>query len=48
MFEAMNRAIEVNRIVPVVDKQFPFDKVSDALRYMESGGHFGKIVIKSL
>jgi NADPH:quinone reductase-like Zn-dependent oxidoreductase len=46
MFEAMNRAIEVNRIVPVVDKVFPFDQLAGALRHMESGSHFGKIVIK--
>ena len=32
--------------VPVVDKVFQFGRVPDALRYMESGGHFGKIVIR--
>ena len=35
-----------NRITPVVDKVFPFEQVTDALRYMESGGHFGKIVVR--
>ena len=46
MFEAMNRAIEVNRIAPLVDKVFAFDQLAEALRYMESGSHFGKIVVK--
>jgi NADPH:quinone reductase-like Zn-dependent oxidoreductase len=46
MFEDMNRAIEVNRIAPVVDTVFGFDQVPDALRHMESGSHFGKIVIR--
>jgi NADPH:quinone reductase-like Zn-dependent oxidoreductase len=31
---------------PVIDKTFAFDEVQDALRYMESGAHFGKIVVK--
>jgi NADPH:quinone reductase-like Zn-dependent oxidoreductase len=46
MFEDMNRAIVQNRIVPVVDKVFSFEQVSDALRHMESGSHFGKIVVR--
>jgi NADPH:quinone reductase-like Zn-dependent oxidoreductase len=46
MFDAMNRAIEVSRIEPVVDKVFSFDQMPDALRHMESGAHFGKIVIR--
>jgi hypothetical protein len=29
-----------------VDKIFGFDKVPDALRLMQSGGHFGKIAVK--
>jgi NADPH:quinone reductase-like Zn-dependent oxidoreductase len=46
MFEDMNRAITQNKLVPVVDKVFPFEQVPDALRYMESGSHFGKIVVR--
>jgi NADPH:quinone reductase-like Zn-dependent oxidoreductase len=46
MFEAMNRAITENRITPVVDKVFPFEQAAEALRLMESGGHFGKIVVR--
>jgi NADPH:quinone reductase-like Zn-dependent oxidoreductase len=46
MFEAMNAAISLHKIKPVVDKVFSFDQAKEALQYMESGSHFGKIVIK--
>jgi NADPH:quinone reductase-like Zn-dependent oxidoreductase len=46
MFDEMNRAIVANGLRPVIDKVFPFDNVREALAYMESGSHFGKIVIK--
>lgn len=45
MFEEMNRAISANGMHPVVDKTFSFDQTKEALRCMESGQHFGKIVI---
>jgi len=40
------KAIETNNIKPVIDKVFRFDKVLDAMNYMESGAKVGKIVIK--
>jgi NADPH:quinone reductase-like Zn-dependent oxidoreductase len=46
MFEAMNRAIALHRMRPVVDRVFPFEEAREALRYMESGAHFGKIAIR--
>jgi NADPH:quinone reductase-like Zn-dependent oxidoreductase len=46
MFEAMNRAISIHHLHPVVDRVFPFEDTREALRYMESGAHFGKICIK--
>jgi NADPH:quinone reductase-like Zn-dependent oxidoreductase len=46
MFEAMNRAIALHRLRPVVDRVFPFAEAREALRYMESGKHFGKIVLR--
>jgi NADPH:quinone reductase-like Zn-dependent oxidoreductase len=46
MFEDMNNAIELNRLKPVIDKTFAFREICDALRYMESGSHFGKIVVR--
>ncbi len=44
-FERMNRAIEVNRLKPVVDRVFGFDEVPEAFALMASGDHFGKICI---
>lgn len=46
MFEDMNRAMEVNRIHPVIDRTFGFDQVHEAYRHLESGAHFGKVCIK--
>ena len=46
MFEAMNRAIRIHQLRPIVDRIFSFDETKDALRYMESAAHFGKIVIR--
>ena len=46
MFEDMNRAIEAVRLRPVIDRIFEFEEAPQALRYMESGAHFGKIVVK--
>jgi NADPH:quinone reductase-like Zn-dependent oxidoreductase len=46
MFEDMNRAITQNKMKPVVDRVFGFDEAREALRYMASGAHFGKICIR--
>jgi NADPH:quinone reductase-like Zn-dependent oxidoreductase len=46
MFEAMNQAISLHRLRPVVDRVFPFAEAREALRYMESGAHFGKICLR--
>jgi NADPH:quinone reductase-like Zn-dependent oxidoreductase len=46
MFETMNRAIALHTLRPVVDRVFKFDEARDALRYMQSGKHFGKIVVE--
>jgi NADPH:quinone reductase-like Zn-dependent oxidoreductase len=46
MFDEMNAAITEARIRPVVDRVFGFDEVGEAFSYMESGSHFGKIVIR--
>ena len=46
MFEEMNRAVIVSRLRPIIDKAFPFAQAREALAYMESGAHFGKIVLK--
>jgi len=45
-FEEMNRALEQNRIAPVIDKVFAFQELPEALRRMQAGKHFGKIVVR--
>ena len=45
MFEALNRAIEINKIKPAVDKVFPFDKAAEAFRCLAAGDFVGKIVV---
>ena len=44
-FERMNAAIAGNRLEPIVDREFGFDEAPAAYRYLESGAHFGKVVI---
>jgi len=46
MFESMNRAIALHKLRPVVDRGFPFDQAAEAYKHLESGSHFGKVVIK--
>ena len=46
-FEAMNRAIAHMKLRPVIDREFDFEHVPDALRYLTSGQHFGKVVIRA-
>lgn len=45
-FEAMTKAMDLHKIVPVVDKTFAFDDLIPALDHMKSGSHFGKICIE--
>lgn len=46
MFEAMNRAIALHRMQPVVDRIFPSEEAREAYRCLASQAHFGKIVIR--
>jgi NADPH:quinone reductase-like Zn-dependent oxidoreductase len=46
MFAAMNEAIAQHHLEPVIDRVFSFDESPDAFRHLESGQHFGKIVIR--
>jgi NADPH:quinone reductase-like Zn-dependent oxidoreductase len=45
-FEAMNRAISLHRLRPVIDRAFPLEASRAALEHMAAGEHFGKIVIR--
>ncbi|KAJ9650609.1 hypothetical protein H2198_010081 [Neophaeococcomyces mojaviensis] len=47
-FEEMLQAVYTKEkgLKPVVDRVFEFDEAKEALQYLESGKHFGKVVIK--
>jgi NADPH:quinone reductase-like Zn-dependent oxidoreductase len=45
MFEAMNRALSLHRLHPVIDRTFRFDEARTALEHLQTGSHFGKIVL---
>lgn len=44
-FRDMNKAIDHHKMTPVVGKSFGFDEAVKALEFLESGQHFGKVVI---
>lgn len=46
MFEAMNKLIVEKQLRPVIDRVFPLSEAIAALKHMESGSHFGKVVMK--
>ena len=46
MFEAMNGALTLGAIHPVVDRAFPFAETVRAYEYLEAQSHFGKVVIR--
>ena len=43
--EQVIQAIEVNRIKPVIDRVFPFDRAPEAFALQAHGSYFGKIAI---
>jgi len=44
-FEDMLRTIDLHQIRPTIDRTFPMEEIRDAIRYLKSGQHFGKIVV---
>ena len=44
---AVSRAIETQRIRPVIDREFAFNEVGAAFRHFKAGAHFGKVVIRA-
>lgn len=46
MFQRMNRAIELHRIKPVIDKTFEWTEIKEALAYIGTRQHFGKICLR--
>jgi NADPH:quinone reductase-like Zn-dependent oxidoreductase len=45
-FADMLNAITTNKIKPIVDRIFPLARAAEAFAYLESGGHFGKVVVE--
>ncbi|KAI0474877.1 oxidoreductase [Xylaria cf. heliscus] len=45
-FEEVLRLYEKDQIQPVIDRTFEFEKADEALQYLFSGAHFGKVVVK--
>ncbi|MBY0587043.1 NAD(P)-dependent alcohol dehydrogenase [bacterium] len=45
-FEAMNRLIREKNLKPTIDRTFSFSQAADALEYLATGSHFGKVVIQ--
>lgn len=45
MFAAMNQAIARHELRPTIDRTFNLNEVQAAFRHLESGQHFGKVVI---
>ena len=45
-FEAMLRAIGQHRLEPIVDRVFEFAELKDAMAYLASGAHFGKVCLR--
>ena len=46
MFEAMNAAIALHRIEPVVDRVFAFEEAREAYRHLKGATHVGKVVVR--
>ncbi|KFL52473.1 NADPH:quinone oxidoreductase [Burkholderia pyrrocinia] len=46
MLDDVARFVDAKRIKPVVDRVFGFDEAPQAYAYLQSGQHFGKVVIR--
>lgn len=45
-FAAMNEFFQRHQLRPVIDRVFPFEEAEAAFEHLESGNHFGKVVIQ--
>jgi NADPH:quinone reductase-like Zn-dependent oxidoreductase len=45
VFEDMNKTIQQHELRPVIDRVYPFEKAPEALQYLKTGGHFGKVCL---
>jgi NADPH:quinone reductase-like Zn-dependent oxidoreductase len=46
MFEAMNRAMTLHQLKPVIDRTFDFEALPEALEHLKTQAHFGKVVLR--
>lgn len=44
----LSRAVEASGLKPVIDRVFAFDDAREAFSHLESGTHFGKVVIRCI
>jgi len=44
----LSRAVEASGLKPVIDRVFAFDEAREAFSHLESGSHFGKVVIRCI
>jgi NADPH:quinone reductase-like Zn-dependent oxidoreductase len=45
MLQELSAFVDAPGISPVVDSIYPVDRIQEALRHLELGKHFGKIVV---
>jgi NADPH:quinone reductase-like Zn-dependent oxidoreductase len=45
-YEEMYRGMEAAKLRPQVEHVFPFEQAVEALRYLKSGAHFGKVCVE--
>ncbi len=45
-FEALNRAVDLHRLRPVIDRVVPFTEVPLAFEHLAAGHHFGKVCVR--
>src|SRR6202035_3612125 len=43
--DALKELLEAGKVVPVIDRRYPFREIPEALRYLEEGHARGKVVI---
>jgi NADPH:quinone reductase-like Zn-dependent oxidoreductase len=46
MFEDLLRAMDASKQEPVIDRVFGFAEARAAYEHLQSGAHFGKVVIR--
>ncbi|MCP5094020.1 MAG: NAD(P)-dependent alcohol dehydrogenase, partial [Chloroflexi bacterium] len=44
-FDVLNELLETGKVVPVIDRCYPFNETPEAIRYLEKGHARGKVVI---